>query len=193
MECYTRVAEVPAGGRLALSRAYSGCQLSGAGHGSVSLGVQVVHNANGVCTGPPADPHPSLKFIIVFWYFPRSGERGSQPVPHTNTRARCTGDDEAPLRPGTRPVGAAQLAVKDTSTIGPSYFKPSDVRFNPHIAVPTLGTPEQLSRLAKIALLWRPLYVQEPQRAQRNRNGVRNRSGFAHEATGVRKLAEHPV
>ena len=30
-------------------------------------------------------------------------------VPNTNTRARCTGDDEAPLRPGTRPVGAAQL------------------------------------------------------------------------------------
>ena len=25
----------------------------------------------------------------------------------------------APLRPGTRPVGAAQLAVKDTSTNGP--------------------------------------------------------------------------
>jgi hypothetical protein len=25
-------------------------------------------------------------------------------VPNTNTRARCTGDDEAPLRPGTRPV-----------------------------------------------------------------------------------------
>ena len=25
----------------------------------------------------------------------------------------------APLRPGTRPVGAAQLAVKDTSTDGP--------------------------------------------------------------------------
>ena len=26
---------------------------------------------------------------------------------------------KAPLRPGTRPVGAAQLAVKDTSTDGP--------------------------------------------------------------------------
>jgi len=45
----------------------------------------------------------------------------------------------------------------------------------------------------KIALLSRPLHVQEPQHAQRNRNGVRNRSGFAHEATGVRKLAEHLV
>ena len=42
-------------------------------------------------------------------------------VPNTNTRARCTGDDEAPLRPGTRPVGAAQLAVKDTSTDGPGF------------------------------------------------------------------------
>ena len=41
-------------------------------------------------------------------------------VPNTNTRARCTGDDEsAPLRPGTRPVGAATLAVEDTSTDGP--------------------------------------------------------------------------
>ena len=41
-------------------------------------------------------------------------------VPNTDTRARCTGDDEsAPktlLRPGTRPVDAAQLAVEDTST-----------------------------------------------------------------------------
>ena len=27
----------------------------------------------------------------------------------------------APLRPGTRPVGAAQLAVKDTSTDGPVF------------------------------------------------------------------------
>ena len=27
----------------------------------------------------------------------------------------------APLRPGTRPVGAAQLAVKDTSTNGPVF------------------------------------------------------------------------
>ena len=27
----------------------------------------------------------------------------------------------APLRPGTRPVGAAQLAVKDTSTKGPVF------------------------------------------------------------------------
>ena len=26
---------------------------------------------------------------------------------------------KAPLRPGTRPVGAAQLAVEDTSTDGP--------------------------------------------------------------------------
>ena len=28
---------------------------------------------------------------------------------------------KAPLRPGTRPVGAAQLAVKDTSTDGPGF------------------------------------------------------------------------
>ena len=28
---------------------------------------------------------------------------------------------KAPLRPGTRPVGAAQLAVKDTSTDGPVF------------------------------------------------------------------------
>ena len=46
-------------------------------------------------------------------------------VPNTNTRARCTGDDdEAPLRPGTRPVGAATLAVEDTSTDGPVAATP---------------------------------------------------------------------
>jgi hypothetical protein len=28
---------------------------------------------------------------------------------------------KAPLRPGTRPVGAAQLAVEDTSTDGPEF------------------------------------------------------------------------
>jgi hypothetical protein len=28
---------------------------------------------------------------------------------------------KAPLRPGTRPVGVAQLAVKDTSTNGPVF------------------------------------------------------------------------
>ena len=28
---------------------------------------------------------------------------------------------KAPLRPGTRPVGAATLAVKDTSTDGPEF------------------------------------------------------------------------
>ena len=28
---------------------------------------------------------------------------------------------KAPLRPGTRPVGAAQQAVKDTSTDGPEF------------------------------------------------------------------------
>ena len=28
---------------------------------------------------------------------------------------------KAPLRPGTRPVGAAQLAVKDTSADGPVF------------------------------------------------------------------------
>ena len=45
-------------------------------------------------------------------------------VPNTNTRAHgsvwCVlAMMKGPLRPGTRPVGAAQLAVKDTSTNGP--------------------------------------------------------------------------
>ena len=41
-------------------------------------------------------------------------------VPNTNTRALCTtlAMMKAPLRPGTRPVGAAQRAVKDMSTNG---------------------------------------------------------------------------
>ena len=42
-------------------------------------------------------------------------------VPNTNTKARCTGDDETPPRPGTRPVDAAQFAVEDTSIGGPEF------------------------------------------------------------------------
>ena len=42
-------------------------------------------------------------------------------VPNTNTKARCTGDDETPPRPGTRPVDAAQCAVEDTSIDGPEF------------------------------------------------------------------------
>ena len=43
-------------------------------------------------------------------------------VPNTNTRARVLAMTKAPLRPGTRPVGAAQLArVEDTSTDGPEF------------------------------------------------------------------------
>ena len=43
-------------------------------------------------------------------------------VPNTNTRARCTGDDEsAPKTRDSTPVGAAQLAVKDTSADGPVF------------------------------------------------------------------------
>jgi hypothetical protein len=43
-------------------------------------------------------------------------------VPNTNTRARCTGDDEiAPKTRETRPVDAAHLAVEDTSTDGPEF------------------------------------------------------------------------
>ena len=40
---------------------------------------------------------------------------------NTNTKARCTGDDETPPRPGTRPVDAAQCAVEDTSIDGPEF------------------------------------------------------------------------
>ena len=42
-------------------------------------------------------------------------------APNTNTKARCTGDDETPPRPGTRPVDAAQCAVEDTSIDGPEF------------------------------------------------------------------------
>ena len=45
-------------------------------------------------------------------------------VPNTNTRAvehAVLAMMKAPLRPGTRPVGAAQLAVEDTSTDGPVF------------------------------------------------------------------------
>ena len=39
-------------------------------------------------------------------------------VPNTNTKARCTGDDETPPRPGTRPVDAAQFAEKTRRSTG---------------------------------------------------------------------------
>jgi hypothetical protein len=43
-------------------------------------------------------------------------------VPNTNTQEHGElAMMKAPLRPGTRPVGAAQLAVKDTSTDGPGF------------------------------------------------------------------------
>ena len=43
-------------------------------------------------------------------------------VPNTNTRAHgVLAMMKAPLRPGTRPVDAAQLAVEDTSTDGPEF------------------------------------------------------------------------
>ena len=43
-------------------------------------------------------------------------------VPNTNTIEHgVLAMMKAPLRPGTRPVGAAQLAVEDTSTDGPVF------------------------------------------------------------------------
>ena len=92
-------------------------------------------------------------------------------VPNTNTRARCTGDDEsAPIkkRPGTRPVGAAQLAVKDTSTNGPVFAATPDYsstgcsRSVPCVSPPTHNREPYDTRIVLSNIIFSPAAPSAP-------------------------------
>ena len=71
-------------------------------------------------------------------------------VPNTNTQKHgVLAMMKAPLRPGTRPVSAAQLAVEDTSTNGPVFAatpkgdgpRPRDWRGGVRVIMRVRGAP----------------------------------------------------